>query len=85
VFKNKPIDEKLATRLSLLFTLAFGFAAVGLAYVAQALGGVLSASFTIFGVVGGPLLGLFSLGMFFRFATSAVSTVLELVDNSHVT
>lgn len=50
--------------LTKLFALSYGIASIGMAFLAQFLGGVLQASLTIFGVVGGPLLGLFSLGMF---------------------
>lgn len=44
--------------------LTYGLICLGVAFLAQFLGGVLQAALTIFGVVGGPLLGLFSLGMF---------------------
>lgn len=41
----------------------YGAACIGVAFLAQNLGGVLQASLTIFGVIGGPLLGTFTLGM----------------------
>lgn len=51
-----------------LFLRVAGFLPMKLTHVfvliAQYLGGVLQASLTIFGVVGGPLFGLFTLGMF---------------------
>ncbi|CAG0915498.1 unnamed protein product [Notodromas monacha] len=73
LFAKNPLSERTMARISLALSLAFGCASIALAYAARALGGVLAASFTVFGVVGGPLLGLFTLGMFFRFANSLAS------------
>lgn len=41
----------------------YGVVCIGTAFLAQRIGGILQVSLTIFGVVGGPLLGLFTLGM----------------------
>lgn len=42
---------------------AYGIVCIGTAFLAQRIGGILQVSLTVFGVVGGPLLGLFTLGM----------------------
>lgn len=44
--------------------LVYGGVCIGVAFLAQFLGGILQAALTIFGVIGGPLTGLFTLGMF---------------------
>lgn len=44
--------------------LSFGLLSLAIAFVAEYFGGLSQASMTIFGVVGGPLLALFTLGMF---------------------
>lgn len=41
-----------------------GLFCIGVAFLARHLGAVLQAALTIFGVVGGPVLGLYTLGMF---------------------
>lgn len=50
----------------------YGLVSITFAFMVDHLGGVLQASLTILGVVGGPTLGLFSLGMFFPQACEIV-------------
>ena len=57
------IDRHSSSILKLL-ALFYGFVCIALTFVVDALGsGMLQASLAIFGIVGGPLLGLFTLGM----------------------
>ncbi|OXU26138.1 hypothetical protein TSAR_003324 [Trichomalopsis sarcophagae] len=62
-YSGKEFTESKSIVFSKLLVLTFGIACIALAFAAQLLGGVLQASLTIFGVVGGPLLGIFTLGM----------------------
>nr|XP_042702826.1 sodium-dependent multivitamin transporter [Chrysemys picta bellii] len=45
--------------------LSYGLLCLGMAYLSSMMGPMLQAAISIFGMVGGPLLGLFCLGMFF--------------------
>jgi len=62
--KTQWSENKMAF-VSQMLVLFYGTCCLAVAFLAENLGGVLQASLTVFGVVGGPLLGLFSLGMFF--------------------
>ncbi|XP_074847668.1 sodium-dependent multivitamin transporter isoform X3 [Carettochelys insculpta] len=72
------IRESRAALLSKLLALGYGLLCLGMAYFSSMLGPVLQAALSIFGMVGGPLLGLFCLGMFFPCAnpTGAISGLL---------
>lgn len=61
---KRPLAEKTANVQLKVISLVFGVVCIAVAFIAQFLGGVLQAALTIFGVIGGPLLGMFSLGMF---------------------
>lgn len=79
----KPcVEVKHATLVLKILAFTYGVACVGLAFLAESIGpGVLQASLTIFGVVGGPLLGLFTLGMAFPRANQSgalIGTTLSL-------
>ncbi|XP_067935270.1 sodium-coupled monocarboxylate transporter 2-like [Watersipora subatra] len=62
------MSEVQATRAAKGLAMGFGALCIGLSYVASYLGGVLQAALALFGIVGGPLLGLFSLAFFFPWA-----------------
>ncbi|XP_019947487.2 solute carrier family 5 member 6a [Paralichthys olivaceus] len=64
------MTEAKATLLSKGLALTYGLVCLAMAYIASIMGSVLQAAFSIFGMVGGPLLGLFCLGMFFPWANS---------------
>lgn len=63
IWKTDLPDKAINIRTKFI-ALSYGIVSIAVAFMAQFLGGVLQASLTIFGVIGGPLLGLFSLGMF---------------------
>ncbi|TDG40153.1 hypothetical protein AWZ03_013416 [Drosophila navojoa] len=49
---------------SKLLSAFFGALCIGVAFLAGSIGGLLQAALSIFGIIGGPLLGLFTLGMY---------------------
>lgn len=67
----KPdITDERSTQLSKVLAIAFGGASIALTFAAEQLGGVLQAALSLFGMLGGPILGLYSLGMFFPCANT---------------
>ncbi|CAD7011614.1 putative sodium-dependent multivitamin transporter [Ceratitis capitata] len=62
-FKNKPLLDANSTLPSKIMACIYGLVCIGMAFTADSMGGVLQASLTIFGIVGGPLLALFTLGL----------------------
>ena len=69
-------NELDATDNALMFSLAgflYGCVSVGLAFVASRLGGILQATMSIVSAFGGPLLGVFTLGIFVPFSNGKAS------------
>ncbi|KAI5638659.1 sodium:solute symporter family domain-containing protein [Phthorimaea operculella] len=63
------INPSYAPWLTKLMACLYGLVFLAVAFIAENLGGVLQAALTIFGAVGGPLFGIFTLGMFTTYAT----------------
>ncbi|XP_061524369.1 sodium-coupled monocarboxylate transporter 1 isoform X2 [Phycodurus eques] len=64
------VSEKKLSWISKVLSFLYGALCIGMAGLASLMGGILQATVSIFGVIGGPLLGLFSLGILFPFANS---------------
>lgn len=78
-FRWCSIRESCLPWLTKLAACAYGLVFLALAFLAEHLGGLLQAALTIFGAVGGPLLGVFTLGMFTTFANETVSINLIFI------
>ncbi|CAG2242100.1 SLC5A6 [Mytilus edulis] len=77
--KHRDMDEAVATTLSKVAALFYGLLTIGLAFLAQYFGSlIVVVGLSISGMVGGPLLGLFTLGFFFPCTNSLGATVAVL-------
>ncbi|XP_036976770.1 sodium-coupled monocarboxylate transporter 1 isoform X2 [Acanthopagrus latus] len=64
------MSEKHLSWTSKGLSLIYGVLCIGMAGLASLMGGILQAAISIFGIIGGPLLGLFTLGILCPFANS---------------
>ncbi|NXN27960.1 SC5A8 protein, partial [Nycticryphes semicollaris] len=64
----KSLSEKKLSWISMGMSLFYGGVCIAMAALASLLGALLQAALSIFGMIGGPLLGLFSLGILCPFA-----------------
>ena len=70
VYYKKDLSELNATRISKGLAIIYGIFSYGLIFMVKNIPGLVQAWLGIFGVLGGPVLGLFSLGMFIPFANA---------------
>ncbi|XP_017002289.2 putative sodium-dependent multivitamin transporter [Drosophila takahashii] len=61
---KRTLTDRQTLWYSKLLSLFFGALCIGMAFMAGSIGGLLQAALSIFGIIGGPLLGLFTLGMY---------------------
>ncbi|KAJ7998728.1 hypothetical protein DPEC_G00207890 [Dallia pectoralis] len=66
----KNLTEKQLSWINMGLSVFFGFLCIGMAGVASMMGSILQAALSIFGMISGPLLGLYLIGMFWRTANS---------------
>lgn len=77
--RNTQLSDKRSTQISKVLAFMFGLICLLVTYLAEQMTGILQASLTIFGIVGGPLLALFTLGICFPRCNSTGAFVGFLV------
>ncbi|XP_071499638.1 sodium-coupled monocarboxylate transporter 1-like [Diadema antillarum] len=64
------MSEAKYTKITKMFAAMYGILCIAMAFLASVMGSILQTALSIFGMIGGPLLGLFSSGMFFPWTNS---------------
>ncbi|KAM6437707.1 sodium-coupled monocarboxylate transporter 1-like [Liasis olivaceus] len=64
------LSEEKLSYVSVGMSLLFGIACLSMAVLSSVMGALLQAALSVFGLIGGPLLGIYSLGILFPFANS---------------
>ncbi|XP_035736349.1 sodium-coupled monocarboxylate transporter 2-like isoform X1 [Vespa mandarinia] len=67
---KKPISNVGASRIMKVIVVLMGIICVGLVFLVEKLSSLIQAGKSLSGITAGPLLGIFTLGMFFPFANS---------------
>jgi SSS family transporter len=70
LWRRPDLSEKNQLRIARVLSLSYGALVIVLAFLVQRLGTLLEATNKVIGLIGGPLIGLFLLGILFRRATS---------------
>ena len=70
------MTELKKTLITKGLAVGYGVLSFAVVFLVKYLPGVLQAALGIFGIVGGPVLGAFTLGMFFPWANSIVSNIV---------
>ena len=81
---KKPLSEGHASMLMKIIVVIIGTICVALVFVVEKMGALIQASGSLGAITAGPLLGIFTLGMFFPFANSMVSTIKRIGMILHV-
>lgn len=84
---GKELPDNKAALYGKMLALSIGFLCLAIAFLASKLGTLIQAVTAVHGAIGGPILGLFTLGMFFEEANetgAVVGTVFALVFNMWV-
>ncbi|VVC36870.1 Sodium/solute symporter [Cinara cedri] len=66
-FKSKELSDKKRVYLMKILMITYGSICIFLSFLVEYLGAVLQGALTIFGVIGGPVLGVFTLGILMPF------------------
>lgn len=62
-----------------MLVLVYGCFCILLSFLVEYLGAVLQGALTIFGVVGGPVMAVFTLGIFIPFIDQKVGTISQII------
>ncbi|KAG1701238.1 Sodium-coupled monocarboxylate transporter 1 [Nymphon striatum] len=69
------MEENVATHVTKFLVFFYGALCIGFVSIVEKLGSILTVTATFFGIIGGPLAGIFTLGIFFPWANSKGASI----------